>query len=76
MKVTVKRFWVQGSGFKVLGSKVQGSRFRVQSSRFWVQGSGFKVLGSGFWVQGSTAPLAAEAASLIEKKTLKKRISK
>jgi hypothetical protein len=53
MKVTVKRFWVQGSGFKVLGSKVQGSRFRVQSSRFWVQGSGFKVLGSGFWVQGS-----------------------
>jgi len=46
MKVTVKRFWVQGSGFRV-------QRFRVQ--RFWVQG--FK--GSGFWVLGSRFSAAA-----------------
>jgi hypothetical protein len=40
----VQRFWVQGSGFRVLGSKVQGSGFRVQ--RFKVQGS--KVYKKGF----------------------------
>ena len=40
-------FWVQRSGFSVLGSG-----FWVQGSGFWVQRSGFRVLGSGFWVQG------------------------
>jgi hypothetical protein len=38
--------WVQRSRFRVLGSKVQGSRFTVQGSGFKVQGS--KVQGSRF----------------------------
>jgi hypothetical protein len=52
----------------VLGQGVQGSRFRVQ-------GSGFKVQGSRFRVQGSAPPPAKKTAGLIEKETLKKRIS-
>ena len=49
------------SGFRVQGSEVQGKGLQVQGSRF---------RGSGFRVQGSAQPLAAEAASLIEKETL------
>jgi hypothetical protein len=58
---------VQGSGFWVLGSRVQGSRFWVQ--RFWVQG--FRVQG----FKGSAQPPAKKTVGLIEKETLKKRIS-
>jgi hypothetical protein len=52
----------KGSRFRVQGFKVQG--FKVQ---------GFRV--QGFRVEGLDQPLAAEAASLIEKETLEKRIS-
>ncbi len=68
------------SGFRVQRFRVQRfrvQRFRVQGSGFKVQGSkvqGSKVQGSGFKVQGS-APPPATAARLIEKETLKKRIS-
>jgi glutamate dehydrogenase/leucine dehydrogenase len=50
-------------------------RFRVQGSGYKVQGTRYRVQGSGFKVQGSAQPLALKAASLIEKETLKKRIS-
>jgi hypothetical protein len=46
-------------GFKVQGSKVQGSGFKVQGSM----------------VQGSAPPLAKQTAGQLEKETLKKRIT-
>ncbi len=46
---------IEGSKFKVLGSgmKVQGSRFKDMGSKFKVQGSRFRNEGSKFKVQGS-----------------------
>ena len=44
---------VWGSGFWILGFKVQGSGFRIQGSGFRVQSSGFRVQSSGFRVQSS-----------------------
>ena len=59
-RVKCSVFGVEGSGFRfslwgsrVLGFKVQGSRFRVQGLRLRVQGSRFRVQGSRFRVQGS-----------------------
>jgi hypothetical protein len=49
------RYCIGGAGFKVQGSKfkVQSSRFKVQGSKFKVQSSRFKVQGSKFKVQSS-----------------------
>ena len=44
------RSGAKNSGFRVQGSRVQGSGFRVQGSGFRAQGSGFRVQGSGFRV--------------------------
>jgi hypothetical protein len=69
------KFHTRGSGFR--GSKVQGTRFRVQ--RFKVQGSGFRVpffaLRATQGKQGSAQPPAKKTAGQIEKETQKKRIS-
>jgi hypothetical protein len=79
---------LQGSGFRVQRFRVQGSRFRVQGlglrlrlrphtqgSRFGVLGSRFKVLSFGFKVSGINPAFARLCASLVEKETLKKRIT-